>query len=119
MSIRTLFASTAIALCIAATAPVVSADDGTTAGVSADIDVRRAEMDDSMAAWHSRVKAHDAEHADAGDAVDSAWADVEAAWADVENATEENWEDVSEAFDDAMDGLEEAWDDATDDDSST
>jgi hypothetical protein len=118
MSIKTLLASTAIVLAFAGTAPLVSADD-TTAGIGADIDNRRAEMNDSMEAWQARVDEHDAETDGVDDAVDSAWAEVQAAWADVEDATEESWEDASEAFDEAMEDLEEAWDDATDDDSST
>ena len=122
MSIRHLLASTAIVLAIAGTAPVVSADDtsgtGTTAA-SADIDTRRAEMNDSMEAWRLRVDEHRAEHNDVEDAVDSAWDEVEDAWADVEAATAENWEDASQTFDAAMDDLEKAWDDATDSDSST
>ena len=122
MSIRHLLASTAIVLAIAGTAPIASADDtsgaGTTAA-SADIDTRRAEMNDSMEAWRLRVDEHRAEHNDVEDAVDSAWDEVEDAWADVEAATEENWEDATQTFDAAMDDLEKAWDDATDGDSST
>jgi len=119
MLMRNLLASTAIVLTIGATLPAASADDTVTVESSADIDTRRAEMNDSMEAWRARVDEHRAEDNDVEDAMDSAWNNVEAAWADVENATEENWDDASGAFDSAMDDLEKTWDDATDGDSGT